>query len=138
MILSFLLMSMGWSTDLSKAKDEARKEHKLILLSFSGSDWCIPCIKTRKEIFDKEAFMDYAASSLVLVNVDFPRLKKNALSKEQTKQNEALADTYNKKGVFPLTLLLDAEGKVLKEWEGFPDVNPEVFVSQISAIQHAH
>ena len=88
MVLSVLLMSAGWSTDLSKAKDEARKDSKLILLSFSGSDWCIPCIKTRKEIFDKEPFINYAAAKLVLVNADFPRLKKNALSKEQTKQNE--------------------------------------------------
>jgi len=137
-VLSVLLMSMGWGTDLSMAKNEAKKNNKLILLSFSGSDWCIPCIKTRKEILDKEAFLKYAAVNLVLVNADFPRLKKNALSKEQTKQNEALADTYNKNGVFPLTLLLDADGKVLKQWEGYPDVSPEVFVSQITAIQHAH
>ncbi len=137
-ILSVALMSAGWGTDLSKAKDEAKKDHKLILLSFSGSDWCIPCIKTKKEIFDKEPFINYSAANLVLLNADFPRLKKNVLSSEQTKQNETLADIYNKSGVFPLTLLLDADGKVLKEWQGYPGLSPEAFVSQITAIQHAH
>ena len=137
-VLAVMLMSAGWGTNMLKAKDEAKKENKMILLSFSGSDWCIPCIKTRKEILDKETFVNYANTNLVLINADFPRQKKNALSKEQTKQNEALADQYNKNGIFPLTLLLDADGKVLKQWEGFPAVTPEVFVSQITAIQHAH
>src|SRR5437868_491133 len=124
---SLLLMSVGWTTDFKSATEEAKKNNKYILLSFSGSDWCIPCIKTRKEIFEKEPFIKFADSKLVLVNADFPRLKKNMLSKEQTQQNEALADQYNKTGIFPYTLLLDANGKILKEWQGYPDVTPDVF-----------
>jgi hypothetical protein len=36
-------------------------------------------------------------------------------------------------GKFPYTLLIDENGKVLKVWDGFPGVSPEVFVSQIAA-----
>jgi len=138
MSFSLLLMSAGWRTDFDRAKEEAKESKKQILLSFSGSDWCIPCIKTRKEIFEKESFIKFAETSLVLVNADFPRLKKNSLSTEQTKQNEALAERYNKDGIFPFTLLLNANGTVLKEWRGFPDMTPEIFVSQIKDFEHTN
>ena len=73
----------------------------------------------------------------MLVNADFPRLKKNILSKEQQKQNEALADTYNSNGAFPLTLLLNADGKVLKKWDGLPTSSPEEFTNDVKAAADA-
>src|SRR5438309_5907156 len=97
-LLSTCLMKpadRGWITDFSKEKSEAAQYNKLILLNFSGSDWCIPCIRLHKEVFESAAFEKYAGEHLVLVNADFPRLKKNQLSKEQTKQNAALAEKYN-------------------------------------------
>lgn len=108
-----------WKLDFGSAKSEAVSEKKMILLNFSGSDWCGPCIKLKKEVFESAEFKDYAAGHLVLVRADFPRQKKNQLSKEQTVQNEALAERYNQKGMFPLTVLIDGNGKAIKEWEGF-------------------
>jgi thioredoxin-related protein len=135
-ILSLVLLS-GWETDMEDAKKKADKEHKMVLLSFSGSDWCIPCIKMHKEIFEAPVFTEYAENNLVLVNADFPRLAKHQLSKDAVKKNEKLADRYNKEGIFPLTLLLDAEGKVVKTWEGYPRVNAEQFTSQIKDLLDA-
>ena len=66
-----------------------------------------------------------------MVNVDFPRLKKNKLSRELAKQNEALSEVYNKEGHFPYTVLLDADGKVLKEWDGYKGEKPETLIQQI-------
>ena len=126
-----------WQTDFEKAKAQAKSENKLILLNFSGSDWCGPCIRLKKDIFESATFVNYSDENLVLVNADFPRLKKNMLSKELQKQNEALADTYNSNGAFPLTLLLDAEGKVLKKWEGLPAMSPEEFTNDIKAARNA-
>jgi thioredoxin-related protein len=120
-----------WGTDFSVAKQKAKSENKYILLNFSGSDWCIPCIRMHKEIFDSKEFSDLANEKLVLVSADFPRLKKNKLSKEQTKRNNGLADIYNKEGSFPLTLLLDKDGKLIKRWDGYPDLKPEQFVNAI-------
>src|SRR5258705_691249 len=95
LLAGILSSTIIWQTDCEKAKVEAKAENKLILLNFSGSDWCGPCIRLKKDIFDSETFMKYADENLVLVNADFPRLKKNMLSKELQKQNESLADTYN-------------------------------------------
>jgi thioredoxin-related protein len=123
-----------WHSNMQNAKEIAQKEHRHILLNFSGSDWCGPCIMLRKEIFDNPAFSALADTTLVLVNADFPRMKKNQLSKQQQEQNDQLADIYNSQGKFPLTLLLDADGKVIKQWEGNPPVKPAEFSTQIKAI----
>jgi thioredoxin-related protein len=124
-----------WQGDFSVAQKQAAQEHKLIVINFSGSDWCGPCIRLRKEILESSAFEDYAAGHLVLVRADFPRQKKNQLSKDQVKLNEALADKYNPEGKFPYTLLVDENGKVVKAWDGFPDETAEQFVAQIKAQQ---
>jgi thioredoxin-related protein len=124
----------GWMVDFNKAKAEAAQSNKMILLNFSGSDWCIPCIRLHKEIFESEAFKRYAKDHLVLVNADFPRLKKHQLSKEQTKQNEALAARYDPKGSFPLTVLLNSKGEVIRQWEGYPNENPDQFVGEIERL----
>ncbi|MDB5260947.1 MAG: thiol-disulfide isomerase, partial [Adhaeribacter sp.] len=108
---------------------QAKAEHKYILLNFSGSDWCGPCIQLNKSVFQTEEFAKYAAESLVLANADFPRLKKNQLVPAQQALNEALADKYNKTGAFPLTLLLNADGKIIQQWEGVPAHTPAVFIS---------
>ena len=138
-ILLMLFLSSSntiWSTDFEKAKTEAATSGKLMVLNFSGSDWCGPCIRLKKEIFESEAFETYSSEKLVLVNADFPRYKKNQLAKEQVKENEDLADKYNSSGKFPFTVLLDANGKVLKQWEGLPDETPEKFVSEIKTFSH--
>ena len=122
-----------WTNDFEQAKQQAKQENKLILLNFSGSDWCGPCIKLHRDVFEASVFQDFAKQNLVLINADFPRLKKNQLSKAQITQNEALAERYNPKGIFPLTLLLDADGKVLKTWEGNNGIQPDSFIEQINA-----
>jgi len=131
MVLSVFLMSSGWRTDFQKAKEEARSENKLILLKFSGSDWCLPCIRMEKDVFSKDEFAQFADKSLEMVNADFPRLKKHELDKAVSKQNDALAEQYNKAGHFPYTLLLDADGKVLKVWDGYNGEKPEDLIRQI-------
>lgn len=104
--------------------------HKYTLLNFSGSDWCIPCIKMKKAIFLTDTFKTYAVEHITWINADFPRDRKS-LSKEQVKKNEALADKYNKKGSFPYTVLLDEKGNIIKSWDGFPNLTAEEFVHQV-------
>lgn len=133
LFISFLTINTPlWLNNLDEAKLEAKENHKLIVLNFSGSDWCGPCIKMHKQLFDSEEFKAYSKENLVLVNADFPRMKKNQPDKKQLAINSALADKYNKEGIFPLTLLLDASGKIIKRWEGLPKVTPAEFVSQIN------
>ena len=133
----FLVFSMStipllWLTDFDQASAEATKSNKMILLNFSGSDWCGPCIRMEKEIFESAVFDDYAQKYLVLLRADFPRMKKNQLSEAQVKKNEALANKYDSQAKFPYTVLMNAKGEVVKEWEGLPQVNPAVFVAEIN------
>ncbi len=138
-MVCFVTMSFtSWEPDFDTAKQIAKDKHELILLNFSGSDWCGPCIRMRKEIFDNDTFLKMADSSLVMVNADFPRSKKNQLSGNTQKQNNKLADKYNPDGKFPLTLLLDADGKVLKTWDGFPDEDAAQLAVQINNIRNGN
>lgn len=121
-----------WET----AKKAAAENKELILLNFSGSDWCIPCIKLHKNIIETDDFKKLQADNIILyINADFPRNKKNQLSSELKKENAALADQYNPKGLFPYTLLLNPEGKVLKTWEGLPSENVLVFSNEIRSVK---
>ena len=130
----FALLPLQWGTDFEAAKKSAKENHKLILLNFSGSDWCGPCILFRKEYLDSEAFSQMASANLELVNADFPRKKKNIPAADIVQKNNALAEVYNKEGNFPLTLLLDADGKVLKTWHGKPEVPVDQWVAEVKAI----
>jgi thioredoxin-related protein len=137
-LLLLVSMQLQWEPDFENAKKIAKEKNELILLNFSGSDWCAPCIQTRKEYFENEDFLKMAKSNLVMVNADFPRSKKNKLAPEQVKRNEALAEKYNKDGHFPYTLLLNADGKVLRSWEGKPAVAVEKWTREIKAVCDAN
>jgi len=138
LLTSLFLTSLSWETDLAKAKESAQAEHKLILLNFSGSDWCGPCIRLHKEIFESNDFTQFSKDHLVLLNADFPRLKKNQLSREQQLKNDQLAETYNKEGKFPFTLLISADGTVLKSWDGLPHLSPQEFTEQVKVVVDAN
>jgi thioredoxin-related protein len=126
----FFVLPSDWGLDIEKAKAEATNSNKMILLNFSGSDWCGPCIQLKREVFESEAFKNFATDNLILVRADFPRLKKNQLDKKQTVHNESLADKYNQQGKFPLTVLIDSKGKVVREWDGFQS-DTQAFIQQI-------
>lgn len=136
-LLCFLFTGSGWENDFETARQKAKEQHRLILLEFSGSDWCGPCIRFRKEVLETTEFTSFADQHLVLLNADFPRLKKNQLSKEQQKKNDKLADRYNPEGIFPMTVLLDEEGKKLKAWEGYPDLTAAGFIQQLKTVMDA-
>lgn len=133
-LLLLVLIPFQWETDFENAKKTAKEKNELILLNFSGSDWCGPCILLRKDYLDSDTFQDMAKGNLVMVNADFPRKKKNQQSAELVKRNEALAEKYNKEGLFPYTLLLNADGKVLKTWKGKPEAPVEKWTKEIKAI----
>jgi thioredoxin-related protein len=134
---SFVTTAPQWGHDLTEAFQSAKKEHKYILVNFSGSDWCGPCIRLHKEVFVMEDFLKLANEKLVLVNADFPRYKKNQLPAAQQKINDAIAERYNTKGSFPLTVLVDQDGNTIKEWEGFPS-SPIEFINDIAQTIQDH
>jgi thioredoxin-related protein len=131
-LLLFITAETEWMTNFETAKVRATEEHKYILLNFSGSDWCAPCIKLKQEVFESENFKMLADEKLVLVRADFPRAKKNQLAAELKKHNEALAEEYNTEGKFPLTLLLDSNGKLIKKWDGYVFASQDKFIAELN------
>ncbi|MFE3867803.1 thioredoxin family protein [Flavobacterium sp. LS2P90] len=137
MVSMLLLMvtigySQEWKTNFEDTKTEATNQNKNILLVFSGSDWCGPCIKLDKDIWKSAEFMEYAKNNLILERADFPKKKQNQLSPEIKKQNQNLAEKYNKDGMFPLIVVLDKNGKVLGK-TGYKNVSPQEYVNQLQS-----
>lgn len=122
-----------WLTNFDKAKQESKTSGKYILMSFSGSDWCANCIRLDRDLFQQESFQSFAAENLILLKLDFPAKKQNKLSAEQTAQNEGLAEKYNKQGVFPLVLVVDADGNVVGHMQ-HPEPTAEAYISSLKSI----
>lgn len=125
--------ALEWYSDFELAKTEAGVHGKYVMLYFSGSDWCKPCIQLNKNILDTETFSEYAKGNFVPVKLDFPKMKKNRQSKKKVIYNEGLAEKYNPNGVFPLLVFLDQNDKMIG-FTGFTDVSPRAYVSLIENI----
>lgn len=116
--LVVLLFVMGfvqgqnWQTDFELAKAQATNESKPIVMVFQGSDWCASCIKLDREVWSTEEFKAFANNHFVMLKVDFPRKKNNALSSDQEQKNKLLAEKFNQNGFFPLVVILDNSGTV--------------------------
>jgi protein disulfide-isomerase len=123
-----VIAAEAWSTDYTAAQAQAKKEGKVILIDFTGSDWCGWCIKMKKEALDLKEFTDYAAKSVVLFEADFPN--KKAQTPEVKKQNEELKKKYAVSG-FPTFVLVDADGKELGRQVGYLKGGPSAFVTKI-------
>ncbi|WP_396173506.1 thioredoxin family protein [Flavobacterium sp.] len=130
LFLSNCLFSQNWQTNFDDAKALAIKENKNIILVFSGSDWCAPCIKLEKTVWMSDAFQKEATKSWVTYKADFPKKKANQLAPELTEQNKKLAEKYNSGGSFPLVVLLDKNGKVLG-MTGFKNISAEEYVAML-------
>jgi protein disulfide-isomerase len=119
-----------WQTDYAKALAMAKSQNKRVLLDFTGSDWCGPCIELRKRVLSRPEFGAYADKNLVLVEIDYPQRKKQ--SEELKKQNEKLSTQYgiDEKG-FPTIMLLDPSGKVLREFTGYDGETTAGFIAWI-------
>ena len=124
--------AQDWTTNFDDAKDQASEKGVPIVLVFQGSDWCAPCIKLDKEIWSTEEFKNYAKDHFVMLKADFPRKKKNQLRDLQRKQNEMLAEKYNKNGYFPFVIVMDKEGKVLGE-TGYKRMSPTDYIKLLSS-----
>lgn len=132
--ISSLSYSQNWKTNFEEVKMEASKENKNILLVFSGSDWCAPCIKLDNVVWKSEAFKSEAEKNWVLYKADFPKKKVNQLSLELTESNNKLAEKYNINGSFPLVILLDKTGKVIG-MTGFKNISATDYIQLIHSLE---
>jgi len=117
-----------WLTDLAKAQAQAKTENKIVLVDFTGSDWCPACIRFDREVLGSSTFQKYAAQNVVVVEVDFPQDKTqpDALKKA----NAALQDQFKVEG-FPTFVVLDKDGKEIGREAGYAADGPEAFIAKL-------
>jgi protein disulfide-isomerase len=119
---------LNWGTDLPKAQAQAKADHKMVLLDFTGSDWCGWCIKFDKETLSTDKFADYAKAHLELVVVDFPNKKPQSDALKAV--NKALGDKYGVDG-YPTFVVLNSDGKEIGRQVGYAPGGPEAFIAQL-------
>lgn len=141
LILSLLLLAtvtvraeLTWLSDLEEAKKVAKAEKKVILLFFTGSDWCGPCISLKKEVLDQKKFTA-VTNDFVLVELDYPR--KTEQSAQVKAKNRGLYATFGIDG-FPTIMLLDAEGAPFARKVGYQDGDPVKYLAQLKGMRKAN
>lgn len=123
-----------WQTDYDQALPAAKGARKCVLLDFTGSDWCPPCIEMKKVVFSNAAFLNYAQKNLILVEIDFPGRKK--LPENVMNQNERLKRKYGIDGKgFPTVILLSPDGKILGELQGYGGEGPAEIIAWVEKLR---
>jgi thioredoxin-related protein len=128
---SFASDELKWFAHFDEALAAAKKEDKVLLLYFSGSDWCRPCMLLKKKVFDTKEFRHFAGENLVIAMFDFPAQDRNKLNAEQIKHNEKMAERYNPKGNFPLVVLVSAQGEKITKFAGYKNETETRYVAKL-------
>lgn len=123
--------SPRWPTDFPVALKQAKAQRKLVLVNFTGSDWCPWCQKLQREVFSTPEFQQYAKEHLVLLEIDFPQRKPQSEALKQ--QNKELADRYHIEG-FPTIVLLDPEGQEIASL-GYMPGGPKPFLDKLDQLR---
>jgi thioredoxin-related protein len=121
-----------WLTDVPQAVAQAKKENKMVLLDFTGSDWCSWCMKFKKEALDMPEFTDYAGKNLVLVEVDFPNRKPQTA--ELKRANKALGEKYKIDG-YPTFVVLSKDGKEIGRQDGYQPGGAKAFIAELDGFK---
>ncbi|TAI49473.1 thioredoxin family protein [Flagellimonas allohymeniacidonis] len=131
-LLSGMVQAQLWQDNFEDALANANAEEKPIVVVFSGSDWCGPCIRFKKRILDSEDFKNYASENFVLYNADFPRKKKNQLPTDKLNANKSLAEKFNPRGFFPLVVVLDQQESLLGKTGFDTKKSPQEYISLLN------
>jgi thiol:disulfide interchange protein len=117
----------GWMTDIDAALAKGKTEKKAVMVEFTGSDWCPPCIMMHKKVFSKKAFTEAASKKYILVVIDIPNK-----DPDLKKKNSLVLEKYKVSGV-PTVLLFGDDGKEFSRFSAsqFPSV--DTFLTQIDS-----
>lgn len=127
----FQYSSAQYFTVADSAFDKASESNRSILLIFTGSDWCPPCVRMEKKIFRQTVFEEFAENDIVVLMADFPRNKNQPPSEKD--QNETLASQFNPEGVFPKIVLLNSDGLFLQKIE-YTNEKVDEFIEKLNRV----
>ncbi|HOC01563.1 MAG TPA: thioredoxin family protein [Verrucomicrobiota bacterium] len=118
---------LTWLTNLEKAQERAKTDKKVVLINFTGSDWCGFCKRLDKQVFATQEFADYAKDNLVLVKADFPRT--TPLPEDLKQANARIKNRYEVRG-FPTLVMIDGDGRVLGKKVGYGGDSPTAVINE--------
>lgn len=133
LVLIFGNAELQWETSFTKAQAKAKEQNKLILMRFTGSDWCANCIRLDTTLIETEEFITFAKDKFVLIYLDFPSKEENKLSPKLTAQNQVLLKKYNPGGGFPAMVVLKFDGKLIGQLNVRPN-NAEGYIKLLSEL----
>lgn len=140
LIVLFLLFSFStfsqetsnlkWLHSYEKAVKKSKRNKKPIVLYFSGSDWCRPCKRLKKDLFETASF-EKISKKLNLLYVDIPQ-NRDIISEKQYKHNKELMHQLNPRKVFPMVMILNKKGKVENKLSGYGSAEePTAYLNMI-------
>ena len=115
--------------DFEKAKAQAAKEEKSILMEFTGSDWCPPCKALAKNVLTQDVFKTEMPTNFVLLKLDSPR-DKSKQTPEEIEQYKVLSAKYGIQGV-PTIFLADAKGRPYYQTVGYSGDPADKYVANL-------
>ncbi len=129
---SMVIVHADWTTDYNAALAQAKTQNKLVLLDFTGSDWCGYCKLLEKDALSQQKFKDFADTNYILVRVDFPR--QTTLPDDLKQQNESLKGQF-KVHIYPTLIVLNGDGTEVGRQEGYyPDTTPDSEIARLQKI----
>tara|TARA_Y100000588_G_scaffold373713_1_gene447902 strand:+ start:2041 stop:2544 length:504 start_codon:yes stop_codon:yes gene_type:complete len=120
-----------WGHNVPAALSKAKKNGTYVLLDFTGSDWCPPCMALHDFVLTQPEFLDYAEKNLELVELDFPQ--KKSIDEKLAETNKKLAEKYNVEG-FPTIIVMDATGKILHRDVGYSGKNAKAYTANLKKV----
>ena len=103
----------------------------MVLIDFTGSDWCPPCKALSKNVLTSKEFIEFASKNLVLVELDFPNRKPQAEALK--KANAALSEKFKIEG-YPTVIVLDSAGKELFKEVGYGGTTAKDYIAKLQKL----
>ena len=113
-----------WGSDLAAAQARSKTSGKLVLIDFTGSDWCPPCMALHDNVLTQPEFLDYAEKNLELVEIDIP------IDKPAELANQLLYEKYEVQGL-PTIIVTDATGNIQHRHESYGHENAKTFTTNL-------
>lgn len=122
-----------WTMDYDAAVKVAGEKKLPMILNFTGSDWCGWCKLMDKNVFAEDGWKKYAAESVVLVTLDFPK-DKSIVPEKYVERNKELQGEFGVRG-FPTYVVLDSDGKTkLGQLGAGKEKTPESFIVEFEGV----
>jgi thioredoxin-related protein len=121
-----------WMTDYAAAVKKAAAEKKGMLIDFTGSDWCMWCIKLDEEVFSQKEFIDAASEDFVFVKLDFPKDESKIALRLQA-QNAKLQLKFGVEN-FPSIFITDVQGRPYAQ-TGYQPGGPAAYLTHLSKLR---